>query len=62
MRKAKKKILVPMANEDYEVSAYDLDRPRIGYVLIINNLHTEQKATQTDVKMLDEVFKKVRNP
>ena len=51
-----------MPDEDYEVSVYDLDRPRAGYVLIINNLHDDQLATRNDVKRLENVFKKVRNP
>ena len=51
-----------MPDEDYEVSVYDLDRPRVGYVLIINNLHDDQPATRNDVTRLENVFEKVKNP
>ena len=52
-----------MSNNESEANnMYDLDRPQIGYAVIINNLHLEQPATRNDVASLENVLRKVKNP
>ena len=41
------------------MNIYQLDRPKKGLALIINNLHTEQTATRNDVTKLEAMFKKI---
>ena len=41
------------------MNVYDLDRPKKGLALIINNLHDEQKATRIDVIKLEAMFQAI---
>jgi hypothetical protein len=41
------------------MNIYDLDRPKRGLAVIINNLHSEQKATRNDVAKLEAMFQKI---
>ena len=41
------------------MNVYDLDRPKKGLALIINNLHNEQKATRKDVTKLEVMFQRI---
>ena len=46
-----------ISEDDLEANVYDLDRPRKGVALIINNLDLEQEATRNDVARLENLFK-----